>query len=119
MFFPKFLRSRYPQLLLFLFLISAFLGLGCKRKDATDAPSSRPAGYVERMAKEHKNDAPSASPLSSQKPRQEVIAESIVFGKQGEQALRGVLARPKAATEPLPAIILIQCNARRPPLHTR
>jgi len=105
MFFPKLLRSRYPQILLFLFLISAFFGLGCKRKDAPDAPSSRPAGYVERMAKEHKDDAPSTSPLSSQKPRQEVID----YG-------RLVLEREKLATLQMPILGIFGALDRGIPL---
>jgi carboxymethylenebutenolidase len=65
--------------------------------------------YAERMAEEHQEDTPvpGASSLESE-PRTEITSETVVYATVDGQEIRGHLARPKDASGPLPAIIVIQ-----------
>jgi carboxymethylenebutenolidase len=69
-------------------------------------------GFGERMSKEHAGDAPEAAAakdagLGADAPERPVIQSEVVYGQQGEVALRGVLSVPEGATAQTPAVIVI------------
>jgi len=57
--------------------------------------------------KEHGNDTPVASPMTSYAPAQPVSGAAVVYHTVDGQEIEGWLARPKNATGDLPALIVI------------
>jgi carboxymethylenebutenolidase len=63
---------------------------------------------LDRMAQEHQQDKPAASPAATTPPAQEVTGEDVVYAQVGGKPVRGFLAKPKGAKGPLPGLIVIQ-----------
>ncbi len=57
--------------------------------------------------KEHANDAPVASPMTSYAPAQPVTGEAVIYTTVDGQQIEGWLARPKDAAGDLPGLIVI------------
>lgn len=57
--------------------------------------------------KEHGNELPVASPMTSYEPAQPVSGEKVVYHTVDGQAIEGWLSRPDNATGDLPALIII------------
>ena len=74
---------------------------------AACAPASPNDGYAGRMANEHADHTPTANAASATEPRQDVVAEEVVYGEVNGQPVRGYLARPVGARDPLPGILVI------------
>jgi carboxymethylenebutenolidase len=68
---------------------------------------SDPAGDLQKMAAEHKGDHPTPTAAARTAPSSPVTGENVVYGDVSGQKLHGFLAKPKGATGPLPAIIVI------------
>ncbi len=78
-------------------LTVAILALGCGDSD----------DYADRMAEEHKDDTPVASPAAQPEPEAEVETERVSYATVNDVAVTGFLARP-AAAEGAPGVIVIQ-----------
>ncbi len=63
--------------------------------------------YADRMAKEHKDDAPVASPAAGVEPAAAVETERVVYATVGGSEITGYLAKPAAAAG-APGVIVIQ-----------
>jgi carboxymethylenebutenolidase len=61
----------------------------------------------EAMAQEHRHDAPEPSPATVPEPRQPVSGAEVEYGKVADLPVRGYLARPDAASGPLPGLIVV------------
>ena len=70
--------------------------------------SAADSAHVDAMSHEHAGQAPVAN-ASEAPPRQEVVADSVIYGNAGGRALRGYMARPasSAADAALPSVIMI------------
>ncbi len=53
--------------------------------------------YADRMATEHRNDAPVANPMSQEAPATQVREENVVYATVDGQPVTGFLARPSGA----------------------
>jgi len=64
---------------------------------------------LDRMAAEHRHDAPAATPAATAQPAQPVAAEEVTIGEAAGHPVRAYLARPAAAKagSPLPGIVVI------------
>ncbi len=60
------------------------------------------------MARLHAADAPQASPAATAEPAREVTAEEVAYATIDGAPVTGYLARPAAASGPLPGILVIQ-----------
>ena len=78
-------------------LIAAVLTFACGSDD----------DYADRMAEEHKDDTPVASPAAQPEPATAVETERVSYATVGEEEVTGFLARPTAA-EGAPGVIVIQ-----------
>ncbi len=83
----------YRRTLLLTLCIAA---VGCGAKD----------DYADRMAHEHRDDAPVANPMSEAKPGREVTAAEVVYATVDGQPITGYLARP-VGIENGPGLIVI------------
>ena len=63
--------------------------------------------YVDRMAEEHKEDAPVASPAAAAEPAVAVEASRVVYADHEGVETAGFLARPAEAGEGAPGMIVI------------
>jgi carboxymethylenebutenolidase len=63
--------------------------------------------YGSRLYQSHLHDRPVASNAVAQAPTQPVDAEEVTYATVDGQPVTGYLARPAAATEPLPGLIVI------------
>ena len=63
--------------------------------------------YVERMSREHRDDAPVANPASQRAVLVPVVSARVEYARVGETTVNGFLARPEEATGDLPGVILI------------
>ncbi len=89
------------------------VGLGCARPAAEGdaAPAGEAAAadeHAARMQHEHAGEAPVATPAAEVAPRQEVVAQEVVYADLEGTPVRGYLARPAEAEGPLPGLIVIQ-----------
>lgn len=84
-----------PHFLLWI-LALALLVAGCGTDD-----------YAERMAEEHKDDSPVASPAAGGESAAEVETERVSYAEVGGAEVVGYLARP-AGTAAAPGVIVIQ-----------
>ncbi|MBZ0102850.1 MAG: dienelactone hydrolase family protein [Thermoanaerobaculia bacterium] len=89
------------------------VGLGCAKPAAQE--SAAPAGEVAaadehgaRMQHEHAGEAPVATPAAEVAPRQEVLAQDVVYADLDGTPVQGHLVRLVAAEGPLPGLIVIQ-----------
>ncbi len=78
-------------------LTLALLAIGCD-SDSDD--------YAERMAEEHKDDVPVASPAAGVEPAAAVEAERVSYANVGGADVAGFLARPAAADGSAPSVAL-------------
>ncbi len=62
---------------------------------------------VERMAHEHRGDAPVANPVSEAAPAVPVTGETVVYATVDGRSVKGYLARPEGGAEDLPGLIVI------------
>ena len=72
---------------------------GCATNSADDE--------LEMTMKEHGNDSPVASPMTSYEPAQPVSSESVVYTTSDGKEISGWLAKPVNADGPLPGLIVI------------
>jgi carboxymethylenebutenolidase len=70
------------------------------------APSGTRAD-PQRIAEQHRHDAPTPTPAATAAPAQEVTGEEVTYGEANGKPLKGFLARPKNAAGPLPGLIVI------------
>jgi carboxymethylenebutenolidase len=75
-------------------------------------PSSRAISDSAQVASEqmmslHRDDTPIASGAIAQAPTEGVTSETVTYGTLNGSEITGYLARPEAATEPLPGLIVI------------
>jgi carboxymethylenebutenolidase len=63
--------------------------------------------HADRMAHEHRDDAPVANPASETEPAVPVVAEAVGYATIGGTPVTGYLARPKNHDGPLPGLIVI------------
>jgi carboxymethylenebutenolidase len=83
-----------------VFCIAGLIGLaGCATNGADDE--------LEMTMKEHGNDSPVASALTSYEPAQPVTGEAVVYTTADGQDINGWLAKPANADGPLPGLIVI------------
>jgi len=87
-------------------LIAIFLGLtvtfaGCSTTQTADEQE------LEATMKEHGNDTPVASPMTSYAPAQPVSGKAVAYTTVDGQDIKGWLAQPDNATGDLPAMIVI------------
>jgi carboxymethylenebutenolidase len=76
----------------------------------TAAGSAQDSGHLEhadRMAVEHRDDAPVANPVSDTEPSVPVVAETVKYATIDDTPVTGYLARPKGHEGPLPGLIVI------------
>ncbi len=92
---------RMPALRLALLSLAAALPLQLVASEPADKE------YVERMSREHRDDAPVANPASQREVLVAVVSEAVEYAQVGAAAIRGFLARPEDATGDLPGVILI------------
>jgi len=76
---------------------------------ACTGPEEKPDNYVDDMAREHKDDSPikGVNGTLADEPTAELDTQEIVYANVAGQDIKGYLARPKGATGPLPAVIVI------------
>jgi carboxymethylenebutenolidase len=63
--------------------------------------------HVDRMAHEHRHDAPVSNPTSETEPAVPVTTEQVSYGEVDGTAVTGYLARPEGHQGPLPGLIVI------------
>ena len=63
--------------------------------------------YVERMSREHRDDAPVSNPGSQRVVLAPVVTERVEYARVDATPVSGFLARPADATDNLPGVILI------------
>ncbi len=63
--------------------------------------------YVERMSREHRDDAPVSNPGSQRAVLAPVVTERVEYARVDATPVSGFLARPADATDNLPGVILI------------
>jgi carboxymethylenebutenolidase len=81
-----------------IFIAAAAIGCGGGAGTTDD--------YADRMAHEHRDDAPVANPMSDAQPAAAVVTEDVVYATVGGRQVTGYLARPEAEG-PHPAVIVI------------
>lgn len=72
-----------------------------------DSPQTADEQELAATLKEHGNELPVASPMTSYEPAQPVSGEKVVYHTVDGQAIEGWLSRPDNATGDLPALIVI------------
>lgn len=80
--------------------LGAVLLAGC-------APTDSQKAHDERMAAEHKDDAPEPSPAVVAEPAAPVVASEVVYATVDGREVTGYLARPENAEGDLPGILVI------------
>ena len=70
-------------------------------------PARAESGDAASMMKEHKHDAPTATPAVKVEPRVPVDAKEVTYATVGGKPVKGYLARPQGAKGPLPGLIVI------------
>jgi carboxymethylenebutenolidase len=63
--------------------------------------------YADRMAQEHRADAPVPNPASETEPSVPVVGEDVTYATVADVPVVGYLARPEGREEPLPGLIVI------------
>jgi carboxymethylenebutenolidase len=63
--------------------------------------------HADRMAHEHRDDAPVANPASETEPAVPVAAEVVTYATIDDKPITGYIARPKGHEGPLPGLIVI------------
>jgi carboxymethylenebutenolidase len=63
--------------------------------------------YVERMAREHRDDAPIASPATAAAPSVPVTGADVRYATVGGHEVIGYLARPESVEQGIPGVIVI------------
>lgn len=74
---------------------------------AVGAAAFAQQSYVDRMAHEHRNDAPVATEQTETPPAQPVTAGPVTYATVDGTAVKGYLARPEKGAGPYPGIIVI------------
>ena len=77
----------------------------CGQKPADEAQKSS-GDYAARMAQEHKNDAPGASPAAQAGESAAVKTDTVTYATVKGREIRGYLAYPAQAEGGLPAVLL-------------
>ena len=96
---------RTPMLSL-LCLAALLVGCGKKQDAATPPASDTAAQQADAMAQQHQHDAPVATPAAEQPPVAAVQGKDVVYGKLGEQELKGYFVTPAKADGALPGVIV-------------
>ena len=73
----------------------------------TASTSKSTSDVSDRLATEHRQDQPVATPIAAQAPKIPVVTESVTYATIADQPITGYLARPQSAEQPLPGIIAI------------
>lgn len=103
----------FAYLLLVLLVLTA-CGPGNDTSTDTDSDAasadaaSADAEYADKMATEHADDSPEASPAATGEPAMAVTTEDVVYATVDGVEVTGYLARPEDAAEGGPAVIVIQ-----------
>lgn len=63
--------------------------------------------YVDRMATEHAEDAPTANPMSAGEPASGINGQEVAYASIDGQAITGYLASPTGVDGPRPGILVI------------
>ncbi len=63
--------------------------------------------YVERMAREHRDDVPVASPATAAAPAAPVTSVEVRYATVGGHEVTGYLARPEGVEQGIPGVIVI------------
>lgn len=85
-----------------LFLLAA----ACGKKEAAPAAGAPGGDYADRMAHQHKDDAPVASPAAQGEPAVPVKTETVRYATIGGREVQGYLAYPAAAEGGLPGVLM-------------
>ena len=72
-----------------------------------DPKSGADGDYSERMAKEHKTDQPTASPITQATPSDRVRSQTVTYGRVGGRDVEGFFAYPADAEGGLPAVLVL------------
>lgn len=96
-------------LALVLLIVLATVGwTACGQQAPLSSNGAEPTSAQDaEVAALHQDDQPVASPAAAIAPSQPVTSERVVYGEQAGTSLDGYLARPEAATAPLPGLIVI------------
>lgn len=87
-----------------LIMLAAALS-ACGQKSSDEAQKSEP-DYTARMAQEHKNDAPAASPAAQALVAAPVKSETVTYATVNGREVQGYMAYPAQAEGGLPAVLL-------------
>lgn len=87
-------------------LAAALSACGQKGTESTDAAGKSGQDYAARMAQEHRNDTPAASPAAQAAVAMPVKSETVTYATVKGQEVRGYLAYPAQAEGGLPAVLL-------------
>lgn len=90
------------QALRFGVLCTVLLLCACGKKEAPSGTD----GYADRMAHEHRGDAPVASPATLGQPAVPVQSETVRYASVGGSDIHGFLAYPVSAEGGLPGILM-------------
>jgi carboxymethylenebutenolidase len=83
-----------------ILVVAALAGTGCGQRSQTQE-------HADRMAREHRDDAPVANPGSTTEPAAPVTAEEVHYATVGGEHVTGYLSRPEDAAGPRPGLIVI------------
>lgn len=86
-----------------LAVVASFLALAAACGKSQTGPE---ADYASRMAAEHRNDAPVASPAAQGQPSTPVHGETVQYATVGGRPVQGYLSYPTAAEGGLPGILM-------------
>src|SRR5947207_1053483 len=87
----------------FWVVIAGTLVSACGKEQAADSSKQE---YVQRMAEQHAQDRPTASPAAQAAPAGEVVSRVESYGKVGDQPLTGYVAYPASAEGALPGVLM-------------
>jgi carboxymethylenebutenolidase len=76
-------------------------------KEDEMAKDDEKEGITSKMAEEHQDDEPTASPLTEMEPAQPVVGQAVSYGTVDGQEVTGYVAEPENASGPLPSLIVI------------
>ncbi|HUS24460.1 MAG TPA: dienelactone hydrolase family protein [Candidatus Binatia bacterium] len=89
-----------------LLLAALVLCTACGKKAAEAPAADNPQQFAAKMAQEHRNDAPAATPAAQVLPAVPVKSQAVVYGKAGGKDLTGYLAYPANAEGGLPGVLV-------------
>jgi len=90
------------------FWLAVVLGLAaCQSDEDAATGTTSDEAYVAETAHAHGEDAPAATPITSEPVTRELLEQELAYGEAGDHNLVGYLAMPADALEPLPGVIVI------------